>query len=193
MSVRVRFSLSETVSLANSGCVACVVVAAAWRGTVHNKRPAQVFVDLHPGVGSFFDGWLQMRAKTDLAMYYMAFPECEVTVEWLKVAKTAKISGLFQSEVLPIQGFTTKIDENPNLSEKPPAPPRLRPEGCGWLPFPPPKGLRSSGPAILGGGKSSRNGLRAFTRSSARGRLRAHRSPHQSRRGQALPETGTWW
>ena len=98
----------------------------AWHSPQQKTHPVcQVFVDLHPGVGSFFDGWLQMRAKADLAMYYMAFPECEVTVEWLKVAKTAKISGLFLSEVLPIQGFTTKIDENPNLSEKPPAPPRL--------------------------------------------------------------------
>ena len=67
-------------------------------------RNAFIIVDLHIGVGNFFDGFLARRRASTVPLFYIAAGEDTTTLEWLHKTKLNEIADLFGEDKLVIPG-----------------------------------------------------------------------------------------
>lgn len=70
----------------------------------------EVFIDLNPQTGSFFDGWVKMRGMSNVASYYLAHSIEPNMIEWLKTSRAERIADLFSKKQLVIPGFSHELE-----------------------------------------------------------------------------------
>ncbi len=77
-------------------------------------RSCFIVIDLFPGVGNFFDAFVDLRKALNHPMVYVGTSDDLGRLEWLQQTKSQNLAQLWSAGALSVPGFNPELDGAPN-------------------------------------------------------------------------------